>query len=567
MDLTKLFEGLPRADAPFSLYPRPQMVRDSYICLNGTWHLAIGKNDTGKAEPADDFYNITVPFPPQSALSGVNITVGQKDLLYYKRSFEKPQMKEGERLLLHFGAVDHGTAVFVNDACAGSHAGGYLPFSFDITPLLKDGENELRVVVQDETDPTYPYGKQKIKRGGMWYTPISGIWQTVFMECVPEKHIESIRALTTEKGIELTVFGGEEEKTLLLEGKEYPFKGEKLVLPAENFEYWCPEDPKLYQFTLKSGKDEVRSYFARRTVEIKDGDIFVNGKKYFFHGLLDQGYHPDGIFLPPSEEELAKDILRAKDLGFNMLRKHIKVEPQLFYYFCDVLGIFVFQDMVNSGKYSFFRDTALPTVGLKKLPDSGIFCHVNRQTRDFFIKHSKGILNALYNHPSVIYYTVFNEGWGQFDCDAVYEELKSVDPSRVFDATSGWFAGKKSDVTSLHVYFKKFKAPKRKGARPLILSEFGGYSLPVEGHRFNTEKNYGYSTYKDQKSFEEAFLALYEKEILPAIDKGLQGTVYTQIFDVEDETNGLYTYDRQICKVTGEKMKALSARLYEKVKE
>ena len=556
-------KDIKRGEEPFSLYPRPMLERDSYICLNGKWRLAIEKNETGKSEPSGYPYEITVPFPPQSALSGVNVTVGQKDLLFYKRSFEKPLMKEGECLLLHFGGVDTQAAVFINGEKVGEHVGGYLPFGFEITPFLKEGENELSVVVQDETDPAYPYGKQKIKRGGMWYTPVSGIWQTVFLEVVPQKHIEGIRTLTTQKGVEITVLGGEEEQTLLLEGTKYSFKGESLLLPAEDFEDWSPEHPRLYFFTVKSGKDEVRSYFAKRTVEIKDGDILVNGKKYFFHGLLDQGYHPDGIFLPPCEEELAKDILRAKSLGFNMLRKHIKIEPQLFYYFCDVLGMFVFQDMVNSGKYSFFRDTALPTVGLKKLPDSGVFCRVNEQTRDFFIKHSKGVIEALYNHPSVVYYTIFNEGWGQFDCDKVYEELKDADPTRVFDATSGWFEGKKSDVRSLHVYFKKFKAPKRKGTRPLILSEFGGYSLPVTGHRFNTEKNYGYSTYSDREAFEEAFLSLYEREILPAIGKGLQGTVYTQLFDVEDETNGLYTYDRQVCKVTPERMRGLAERLYQ----
>ncbi|MBQ8912330.1 MAG: glycoside hydrolase family 2, partial [Clostridia bacterium] len=377
---------------------------------------------------------------------------------------------------------------------------------------------------------------------------------------------ERVWSVVTDDTVELHVLGGQEEKTVLLDGKEYAFKGETLTLPAEEFAFWSPEEPILYRFTVQSGQDLVRSYFARRTVKVQGKDILVNGKKTFFHGLLDQGYHPEGIFLPPSEEELARDILRAKDLGFNMLRKHIKVEPQLFYYLCDKLGMFVFQDMVNSGKYSFFRDTALPTVAFRKLPDSGIFCRVNDKTKDFFISHSKASIEHLCGHPSVVYYTVFNEGWGQFDCDRVFEELKRVDNSRIYDATSGWFEGNSSDVCSCHVYFKPFKMPKNKKGRPVVLSEFGGYSLPLAGHRFNEKKNYGYKTFKQQKDFEEALLSLYEKEIVPAVKSGLAGTVYTQLFDVEDETNGLYTYDRAVCKVTSEKMQSLAKRLYEAAK-
>lgn len=566
MSKTNYFEGLPRGEAPFSVYPRPQMVRNSYICLNGTWAF-----DFGSSEPAVYAHKITVPYPPESKLSGIGETLSRKELLcaqaqkaklFYKRTFSKPQTKEAERVLLHFGAVDNEAEVFVNGKKVGSHVGGYLPFSFDITDFLTDGENECKVWVSDQTDPAYPYGKQRIKRGGMWYTPISGIWQTVFLECVPEKHISDVRYRVLDDVIEISVLGGEEEKTLILEDEEHVFRGAHIALQANRFDFWSPANPKLYNFTVKSGKDEVRSYFARRTVKITDGQILVNQEKTFFHGLLDQGYHPDGIFLPPDEKTLAEDILKAKELGFNMLRKHIKVEPQIFYYLCDKIGMFVFQDMVNSGKYSFLRDTALPTVGFKKLPDSGVFCRVPKKTRDFFIEHSAETINHLSRHPSVVYYTIFNEGWGQFYCDEVFEKLKALDPTRVYDATSGWFFGKKSDVLSLHVYFKKFKMPRNSKGRPVILSEFGGYSLPIEGHRFNSVGNYGYKTFNNREAFEEALLALYDKEILPALKNGLSGTVYTQLFDVEDETNGLYTYDRKVCKVTPEKMRALSNRLF-----
>ena len=309
--------------------------------------------------------------------------------------------------------------------------------------------------------------------------------------------------------------------------------------------------------TLKSGNDTVRSYFALRTVSIENVNgkpyILLNEKPYFFHGLLDQGYFSDGIYLPASPEGYRFDIQTMKSLGFNMLRKHIKIEPDIFYYECDRLGMIVFQDMVNNGKYHFLLDTALPTIGLKK----GISHPADKRRQTLFESSAKETLSHLYNHPCVCYYTIFNEGWGQYDADRLYDELKAFDPTRIFDTTSGWFTEKKSDVKSEHIYFKKIQLSE--GERPLVLSEFGGYSYKVSGHAFNLSKNYGYRFFDKQDAFMNAIETLYHTEILPMIrEKGLCATVLTQVSDVEDETNGLLTYDRQVLKVDKSRMQAIA---------
>ncbi|MBO5735756.1 MAG: glycoside hydrolase family 2, partial [Clostridia bacterium] len=328
---------------------------------------------------------------------------------------------------------------------------------------------------------------------------------------------------------------------------------------------WSPEDPYLYRFTLQSGEDTVRSYFALRTVtcEIVKGipRLCLNGKPYFFHGLLDQGYFSDGIYLPASPEGYAFDVRTAKELGFNMLRKHIKIEPEEFYYQCDLQGIIVFQDMVNGGKYRYIRDTVLPTLGMKKR----LFFRAGKKQRFHFEKTAKETVRLLQNHPSVCYYTVFNEGWGQYDADRIYKELKALDPSRIWDATSGWFLGRESDVDSRHVYFRPFRVGKRSN-KPLVLSEFGGYTCKLEEHSFNLNKTYGYKTYTDLPAFRKGLESLYREQILPAVKEGLCGTVLTQLSDVEDETNGLVTYDRQVVKADPAAMAALAADLQKEMR-
>lgn len=551
-------------DVPWNVYPRPQFKRDSFICLNGKWDFRTSRLDD---IPSTYYDKILVPFPPQSRLSGIERRIDKGEILYYKRSFRLPDDFIRGCVILHFGAADCHTEVFINGVSVGCHSGGYLPFSFDITNALSDGENEICVKVKDGNDTRYPYGKQKEKRGGMWYTPVSGIWQTVWLESLPKNYIRGIRIeCDTESAVITVDADGMKKLTLKEGGKVYEFEGNKLKITPENPKTWQPEAPFLYEFTLECGEDRIESYFALRKIGVISENgiarLALNGKPYLFSGLLDQGYFPDGIFLPATPDGYRDDILNAKKLGFNMLRKHIKIEPMIFYYLCDTLGIAVFQDMVNNGSYSFFFDTALPTIGVKKLPE---FRNRNPKTRKIFKDHMIETASLLYNTPSVLEYTIFNEGWGQFDADEMYKILKDFDSSRVLDATSGWFEGKLTDFNSKHIYFR---APEIKSIndKPLFLSEFGGFSLRIEGHLFG-KKNYGYKLYANKDSFTDAVCQLYEKGVLPLIDKGLSAIVYTQLSDVEDETNGLITYDRRVIKINPEIMNALNERLYSRLED
>lgn len=548
-------------EVPFNEYPRPQLKREGYLCLNGKWRFSIKRKDKLVYDG-----EILVPFAPESRLSGVMKDIRKSDLLIYERAFSVPECSAG-RVILHVGACDQICRVFVNGVLAGENVGGYLPFSIDVTDMIAPGDNLLCIEAEDPMDLDLPYGKQTAKRGGMWYTKISGIWQTVWLEIVPENYIQDIRITTDLCGADIEVVGGAKEKTVIFEGREYSFEGEHFRLDISEPQLWSPESPYLYEIDIVSGEDRVSSYFGLRTVSIeqKNGKSFIalNGKPYFCHGLLDQGYYSDGIFLPATEKGFEDDVLRMKECGFNMLRKHIKLEPEIFYYYCDKHGMLVFQDMINSGKYSFLLDTALPTVFLK----SGVSHRASKRRREYFEQTSDGIVRKLYNHPSVVYYTIFNEGWGQFDADKYYGHFKALDPTRIYDTTSGWFKTRKSDVESEHIYFKPIKLT-ASSERPVVLSEFGGYSCKIEGHSFNLDKTYGYKNCKDAESFEEDLVALYEEQVIPAVEKeGLCAAVLTQVSDVEDETNGILTYDRRVCKVAPKRMKELSNRLCDRFSE
>ncbi len=549
-------ENLP--ETPWNVYPRPQMRRDSFFCLNGEWKLYIGGEE----------HKITVPFPPESLLSGVHKRIPKKAEIVYKKKFYLPEGFVRGRVLLHFGAVDQIARVKFNGKCIGKHTGGYAPFCFDVTDLLRR-KNTLEVIVRDELHTgILPYGKQCEKRGGMWYTPVTGIWQTVWAESVPEEYIRSLRIETGADFADITAFGAENGEVTVKtpEGeKSFPLCAGRAHVTLENPHMWSPESPYLYDFTVRAGEDEVRSYFALRTLEIKEAGgvprLCLNGKPYFFHGLLDQGYFSDGIFTPAAPECYAGDIMAMKKLGFNMLRKHIKVEPEQFYYDCDRLGMVVFQDMVNNSDYSFLRDTALPTVGIKKLDDRNM--HKNPKSRAAFEAAMEETVAQLYNHPCICYWTIFNEGWGQFESGKMYQKLKTLDSTRFADTASGWFTGAESDVESLHVYFKPVTM--EKSTKPVVLSEFGGYSYKPEGHVFNVKQTYGYKFFKDREEFEAALVKLYREEILPLVKEGLCAAVYTQVSDVEDETNGLLSYDRKVLKVSEAPMREIAAALYEEI--
>ena len=536
-------------EIPWLVYPRPQMRRDSYVNLNGIWELTV----EGKK------YEIRVPFCPESLLSGVQKHFSEGTPLEYRRKFALPKGFNKGRVLLHIGAADQTAKIYVNQTHLATHVGGYDSFTVDITPALQK-ENELVILCTDDLrDQSQPYGKQVLpeKRGGMWYTPVSGIWQTVWLESVPETYIENLKIENRGYSVTISIAPALEGAVTVPKLGTYQLVNGKVTITPENPHLWSPEDPYLYDFSVETETDKVDSYFAIRALEIKDNRLCLNGKPYFFHGLLDQGYWPDGLFTPAASECYAEDILAMKKLGFNMLRKHIKVEPEEFYYQCDRLGMVVFQDMVNNGDYSFLRDTALPTVGLQKLPDKNL--HRDEKARAEFLQQMECTVRQLRNHPCICYWTIFNEGWGQFDSDRVYEIFRKLDDTRFIDSTSGWFRRKKSDVDSRHVYFKPIRL--KSGDKPLVLSEFGGYSYKPEGHVFNTESTYGYGKYENMEQFTDAVAQLYEEQVIPAAKAGLCAAVYTQISDVEDETNGILTYDRKVCKLSDDIMLPIAKKL------
>ena len=563
-------------------YPRPQLKRDSYLSLCGKWQLAVKKYEvkirtysrfaSGHTEYETGNFTltqlgeITVPYPPESRISGIERQLEENETYLYTRQFTLDRDFIKNKVLLHFGAVDSNTVVVVNGQLAGTHRGGYLPFTLDITDHIKTGENTISVEVEDTLDIDMAYGKQRKDRGGMWYTPISGIWQPVWIESVPENYIENIRITPSLASVTIEITGGSEEKTILIDTDRgvttHLFTGNKTTIPITNPQHWSPENPYLYHFELICDSEKVQSYFALRTVTIEktkgQSYICLNGKPYFFHGLLDQGYFSDGIYTPATPAGFVWDILEMKKLGFNTLRKHIKVEPDLFYYYCDKYGMLVFQDMMNAGPYNYIIDTVLPTIGMKK----GVTHKPTPRRKEFFEKECRILTDLLYNHPSVVYYTIFNEGWGQYDADRIYRELKEYDPTRVWDATSGWFIEKESDVDSHHIYFRRIRL-KAKAHRPLVLSEFGGYSWKVENHSFNLDEEYGYKKFKSGQELTAGLCNMYYKDIVPAIRKGMNAAILTQVSDVEDETNGIATYDRQVIKTDRDAMRTMAKALYD----
>ncbi len=536
-------------------YPRPQMRRGSFLPLNSGWTL--------NSKP------ITLPWPPESELSEFEGPVGPD--LVYRNDLHLPKgfPPPGHRAILHFGAVDQVARVELNGYEMFRHEGGYLPFSGDITDAISADGNSLAVYVRDDLSHDYPYGKQSKDPHGMWYTPISGIWQSVWLEAVPETGaIESLRVTPDTEGLELHVETRALEFTVSIPeaGIELTSRRRTVRIDIPSPRLWTPEDPHLYALTVSTATDTVESYFALRTVTVerrgKYTRILLNGEPIFLNGVLDQGYYPGGIYLPWDPREYERDIIRMKELGYNTLRKHVKVEPEAFYYACDKLGMLVLQDMVNSGDYNFLRDSLLPTLGLTRRGDIEVQDSPIR--REFFERHIQDTVRRLINHPCVIGYTIFNEGWGQYESDRLYRILHALDPTRFYIPASGWFAQREGDGRSRHIYFLSWRVRARDRKRFLIIGECGGFSRRVPGHLMEGRRNYGYG----RKSSSEAALTarvleLYQKMVLPSIEQGLCGCIYTQLNDVEGETNGLYTYDREVLKVDAGALMDMSRQLRE----
>ncbi len=548
-------------------YPRPQLRRDKYVILNGYWDYAITKEER---KPTRFDGKILVPFSPESVLSGVGRQLKPDEFLWYQRSLPLERKYPGKRLLLHFGAVDQSCEVYINDQKVAEHTGGYLPFSVDITMDLEEGENLLTLKVVDVSDTSYhSRGKQMLNRGGMFYTAQSGIWQTVWYEWVPENYITSLKLTPDTKSGEIRIQlhmnykssgkylyqavildHGQVKRTISSEQPDF-------VVKLENFRYWSPEEPFLYELIISAGEDRVESYFAMRDFSVRPDAkgrlrIFMNGTPYFQNGLLDQGYWPDGLYTPPSDEAMIYDISKAKSLGFNMLRKHIKIEPLRWYYHCDRLGVIVWQDMVNGGEaYSLLLVSYLPTIFPKlaaRISDKhyGLFGRSSEQGRWEWSMECRETVELLYNCPSIACWVPFNEGWGQFDAKEAYRLIKELDATRLIDHASGWFDQRIGDFESIHNYFHPLKVHHRK--RPVVFSEIGGYACYIKEHSFSW-KIYGYKLYETDKELNEAYQKLYREELRKLAEAGLSAVVYTQLTDVEDEVNGLLTYDREICKV------------------
>jgi hypothetical protein len=544
--------------SPLPEYPRPQFARAGWLCLNGPWDYAIRK----QSEPFDGAWQgkILVPFSPEARLSGVGRSLGPDEALRYRRSFTLEPGFLRHTTLLHFGAVDNACRVWVNGKDAGAHTGGYTAFALDISALAQECENEILVEVTDTTDTSRgSRGKQSGSPGGIWYSAQSGIWQTVWIESLPERYLSGVRMEPDIDG-RAVIITPNEDCAAVFQDAHFALEARKArKIPVRDMRLWSPEDPFLYDIAFECGEDRVQSYFGMRKFSLgKDSRgtprLMLNNAPYYHHGLLDQGYWPDGLLTPPADEAMLHDIRAAKALGFNMLRKHVKIEPLRWYYHCDREGMLVWQDMPNGGEaYQFEVVGALPFAGVRLLDGEKSYRRFGRaqaEGRAQYYRELACMLEQLRNCVSLCMWVPFNEGWGQFDANKAVEFIRERDTSRSIDHASGWHDQGGGDCISPHIYFKPLRLPRRRKGdeRAMVLSEFGGYSHAVKGHVWRPGKVFGYRVFASLRGFQAAYAKLYEKQVKPLLPRGLSASVYTQLTDVEDEVNGLLTYDREAVK-------------------
>lgn len=558
-------------------YPRPQLVRNEWKNLNGLWEYAI--RPKGGTEPSSFDGNILVPFAAESSLSGVQKTVGAENELWYRRSFNVPSDWNGKHIKLHFGAVDWQADVYINDILIGSHRGGYTPFSFDITPYLKEDENQkLTVRVWDPSDKGFqPRGKQTGNPEGIWYTSVTGIWQTVWIEPVEANHITAVKAIPDiDNGVlNVTVSTANSEATDIVDirimdankqtvAEAKGVQGQEIRLSVENPHLWSPENPYLYDMEITltgKTKDEVQSYAAFRKISIGQDTqgirrMYLNNKPLFHYGPLDQGWWPDGLYTAPTDEALLFDIKKTKEWGFNMIRKHVKVEPARWYYHCDREGILVWQDM-PSGDLGNQWEAHVYNGGTDK--------QRTQASADNYYQEWKEIMDLCISNPSVVVWVPFNEAWGQFDTEKVTEWTKDYDPSRLVNPASGGNYRPCGDIFDLHNY----PAPEMYLNDPLrvnVLGEYGGIGLPVEGHLWWDKRNWGYVQFKNSDEVTTEYVK-YANILKTLVKRGFSAAVYTQTTDVEGEVNGLMTYDRKTIKINEETVRNTNKAVIESMTE
>ena len=553
---------------PLSEYPRPQLKRDSYICLNGYWDYAIRGIE---AIPDEYDGKILVPYSPETEKSGVNKIVTPNDYLFYRLNYKLPKDFIKDIVILHFGAVDQIAEVFINGKFALKHVGGFLPFSLDVKPYMNDENLEIVLRVQDTTDSSYhSSGKQKLKPEGIWYKPQSGIYMPVWIESVRVGFIERLRITPNidAKTLQISFQSTKKSAKLELNGSVYDiFANQDSIIPIENPIFWSPETPYLYNFKIYNDVDEVESYFAMRKISlIKDEQnrfvIALNNQPYFMKGVLDQGYYQDGLLTPNSDQDYINDINLIKSLGFNVSRKHIKIESLRWYYHCDRLGLLVWQDFVNGcTKYDFWLNQ-VPLFVRYKINDHQYkkFFRDNEEGRKETYQEFLDTVELLYNSPCIVLWTIFNEAWGQFDAKEIYEKLKAVDPTRLYDHASGWHDQGSSDVKSMHIYKWKVKVPSKRKIkdRAFVCSECGAYILDKRLKEAKKKEGFIYLLFNNKEDFQKEYVRFITKEIIPAKRAGMSAFIYTQLSDVEEEMNGFVTYDRKEIKVDIDKIKEIN---------